>query len=29
MKYGESLFDIIYLLFAIITGTLMLQKAQG
>lgn len=29
MKYGESLFDIIYLLFAIITGSLMLQKRRG
>lgn len=29
MKYGESTFDILYLLFAIISGILMLQKAEN
>ena len=28
MKYGESIFDILYLLFAIISGCLILVKAQ-
>ena len=26
MKYGESLFDILYLLFAVVSGTVMLPK---
>ena len=29
MKYGESTFDILYLLFAIVSGCLMLAKAQN
>ena len=29
MKYGESTFDILYLLFAIITGILILCKARS
>ena len=29
MKYGESTFDILYLLFAIITGILILTKARS
>ena len=29
MKYGESTFDILYLLFAIIAGCVMLAKARG
>jgi len=28
MKYGESTFDILYLLFAIVSGCIMLAKAQ-
>ncbi len=28
MKYGESAFDILYLLFAIVSGILMLKKAE-
>lgn len=26
MKYGESLFDVLYLLFAIVSGILILEK---
>ena len=29
MKYGESSFDILYLLFAIISGCIILKKAKG
>lgn len=29
MKYGESIFDILYLLFVIISGFVMLRKAKG
>ena len=29
MKYGESIFDIFYLLTAIVTGILILKKAKG
>ncbi len=29
MKYGESTFDILYLLFAIISGCMILRRAQG
>jgi len=29
MKYGESIFDILYLLFAIVSGCVMLIKAKG
>ncbi len=29
MKYGESTFDILYLLFAIISGIIILRRAQG
>ena len=29
MKYGESTFDILYLLFAIISGILLLIKAKN
>ena len=29
MKYGESTFDILYLLFAIVSGYLILAKAQN
>ena len=29
MKYGESAFDIIYLLFAVISGMLILKRAKG
>ena len=29
MKYGESIFDILYLLFAIVSGMLILQKATN
>ena len=28
MKYGESSFDILYLLFAVISGCVMLKKAR-
>jgi len=29
MKYGESTFDILYLLFAIISGCIILKRAEG
>ena len=29
MKYGESTFDILYLLFAVVSGILMLRKAEN
>ncbi len=29
MKYGESTFDILYLLFAIISGCVILKRAKG
>ena len=29
MKYGESIFDILYLLFAIISGCMMLHGAKS
>ena len=29
MKYGESFFDIVYLLFAVISGCVMLRKARN
>ena len=29
MKYGESSFDILYLLFAIISGVVILLRAKG
>ncbi|MBQ8093079.1 MAG: hypothetical protein IJ242_05830, partial [Clostridia bacterium] len=29
MKYGESSFDILYLLFAIVSGIIMLKKAKN
>ncbi len=29
MKYGESTFDILYLLFAIISGCIILKRAKG
>ena len=29
MKYGESTFDILYLIFSIISGCIMLAKAQN
>ncbi|MBQ5756602.1 MAG: hypothetical protein IIV88_05030 [Erysipelotrichaceae bacterium] len=29
MKYGESSFDILYLLFAVISGCIILKKAKG
>ena len=29
MKYGESLFDILYLLFAILSGWILLEKARN
>ncbi len=29
MKYGESTFDILYLLFAIVSGALMIRKARN
>ena len=28
MKYGESAFDIIYLVFAVVTGILILMKRR-
>ena len=29
MKYGESLFDILYLLFAIVSGCILLMRARN
>ena len=29
MKYGESSFDILYLLFAVISGCVMLKRARN
>lgn len=29
MKYGESAFDILYLLFAVVSGAVILAKAKA